>query len=731
MPLAARTRLGPYEILSPIGKGGMGEVYRARDTRLGRDVAIKVSTERFSERFEHEARAIASLNHPNICILHDVGPNYIVMELVAGESLKGPLPLETVLDYARQISSALQAAHEKGIVHRDLKPGNIMVAKGVVATGTVKLLDFGLAKVTHAFTSQDETVTETRAGTIVGSAAYMSPEQAEGKLVDARSDIFSLGIVLYELIAGHRPFIGGTAMSTMAAIMREEPPPLDAPEPISRIVMRCLAKRPADRFQSVAELKVELEKAGHTDQPGPAMPPSQPSIAVLPFADMSPGKDNEYFSDGMAEEIINALTRIPNFKVIARTSAFAFKGKQEDIRKIAGILGVANILEGSVRLAGTRVRIAAQLISAADGGHLWAERFDRDMSDIFAIQDEISQAIADALKAKLGPRQRSEAAARPTVNIEAYQAYLEGNHHQAEMTPEGMLRSLESYERAIRLDPNYAAPWAAIGSRAVDRALYIGLRPRDVIPAGLAAVDRALELNPECAEAYHMRGLIRSYYEWNWSAAGEDFARVIQLNPAFALAHVGRANIMVVQRRNQEAVVEIRRALELDPLNMVTRRSELFALYATGNGQLAVERARALVDLSAGSWLNWAFAARAMILQGLLEEADAALQKGLELSPGNVQLLAWLALARGRQGRIVDAERIRAEIEASAERQYVPLWLRALASEGSGDMEQAYRFMDQSLEERELNAPLWLMGRRADLGTDPRYQAQLRRINLA
>jgi len=709
----------------------MGEVYRARDTRLGRDVAIKVAAQRFSERFEHEARAIASLNHPNICILHDVGPNYIVMELVEGAPLKGPLPVETVLDYARQICSALQAAHEKGIIHRDLKPGNIMVSKGVVATGTVKLLDFGLAKVTHSFSSQDETITETRAGTIVGSAAYMSPEQAEGKPVDARSDIFSVGIVLYELIGGRRPFVGDTAMSTMAAIICEEPRPLDAPEPISRIVMRCLAKLPADRFQSVAELKAELEKAQNAAHPGPAPPPSQPSIAVLPFADMSPGKDSEYFGDGMAEEIINALTRIPNFKVIARTSAFAFKGKQEDIRKIAGILGVANILEGSVRLAGNRVRIAAQLISAADGSHLWSERFDRAMSDIFAIQDEISQSIADALKARLGPRSRTEAAARPTANVEAYQAYLEGNHYLAEMTPAGMARSLECFERALRLDPNYAAPWAAIGERALYQALYIGARPRDVIPDGIVAVNRALELNPECAEAYHIRGMVRTFYEWNWTGAEKDVARTLHLNPAFALAHVARANILAALRRNQEAVAEIREALELDPLNITTRRSELFVLYATGNGELAVERARSLVDLFGASWVSWAFAARALILQGLLAEADSALQKGLELSPGNVQLLAWLALARGRQGRVADAERIRAGIESSAAQQYVPFWLRALASEGCADLEQSYRFMDQSLDERELNAPLWVLGRRAELGSDPRYQAQLRRINLA
>jgi serine/threonine-protein kinase len=521
----------------------------------------------------------------------------------------------------------------------------------------------------------------------------------------------------------------------MAAILRAEPAPLNTQPELSRVILRCLQKSPSDRYQTTKDLKAALlaVSLSGVSQSGlaPVQHDAQPSIAVLPFADMSSGQDSEYFGDGLAEEIINALTRIPNFKVIARTSAFAFKGKQEDIRKIAEVLGVANILEGSVRRAGNRVRIAAQLITAADGSHLWSERFDRDMSDIFAIQDEISLAIADALKTKLGPRAQHELVARPTANIEAYQAYLEGNHHLAEMSPASTVRSLECFERSIQLDPNYAAPWAAIGERAINQALYIGLRPRDVIPAGLAAVDRALKLNPEAAEAYHIRGLMRAFYEWNWGGAEEDFSRAIELNPAFALAHVGKAIILAAQRRAESALAEISQALDLDPLNMTTRRTQLHVLYATGNGKLAVERARALVDLSSGSWLNLAFAARAFTLQGLLEEADATLQRGLELSPRNVQLLAWLAFVRGRQGRVGEAERIRAEMESTTAQQYVPFWLRAQASEGCGDMEQAYRFMDQSLDERELNAPIWLIARRPDFGSDPRYQAHLRRINLA
>jgi tetratricopeptide (TPR) repeat protein len=294
-----------------------------------------------------------------------------------------------------------------------------------------------------------------------------------------------------------------------------------------------------------------------------------------------------------------------------------------------------------------------------------------------------------------------------------------------------MARSLECYQRALRLDPNYAAPWAAIGERAIYQALYIGMRPRDVIPDGLAAVTKALTLNPETTEAYAIRGMIRLYYDWNWSAAGEDLARAIELNPAFAVAHVSRCNSLLAQQRNDEALAEIRLALELDPLNMITRRAEVFALFATGHAELAVEHARALVELFSGSWLSLAIAARAFTQCNLHEEAAATIQKGLELSPHNMTLLAWLALVRGRQGRIADAESIRAEMESSAAQQYMPFWLRAVASEGCGDLEQSYRFMDQSLDERELNAPLWLVGRRSELGSDPRYQALLRRINLS
>jgi len=356
MALAAGDKLGPYEIIAPIGAGGMGEVYRARDSRLGRYVAIKVATERFSDRFEREAQAIAALNHPHICQIYDVGPNYLVMELIDGTPLKGPLSVEKALPLALQIISALEEAHRKGITHRDLKPSNILVTPE-----GIKLLDFGLAKREHAAAESDATVTLTQVGTVLGTAAYMSPEQASGKPTDVRSDIFSFGAVLYEMLCGQRAFQGDTLGATMAAVLRDEPRPLHAAPELAPIITRCLRKSPADRFQSMTEVKASLTAV----RPGE----SAPSIAVLPFANMSGDKEQEYFSDGLTEEIINALAQIPGLKVTARTSAFAFRGKEQDITRIAEALHVGTILEGSVRRVGNRIRVTAELINATDGYH--------------------------------------------------------------------------------------------------------------------------------------------------------------------------------------------------------------------------------------------------------------------------------------------------------------------------------------------------------------------------
>ena len=438
MALTSGTKLGPYEIQSPLGSGGMGEVYCARDTRLDRTVAIKILPEHLSrdseakQRFDREARAISSLNHPHICTLYDIGPDFIVMEYVEGKPLRGPVAMEVAVRYAIQIADAMGAAHRKGIIHRDLKPANILVT-----SSGVKLLDFGLAKTRCPTAVGDEALTLelTQPGMIMGTPQYMAPEQIEGKSADARSDIFSFGSVLYEMLTGKSAFSGSSVPGVMAAILREQPTRASNVRPgvstdLDRLIARCLEKDPARRFGSMEEVKTALGKASLQQD-------ARTSIAVLPFANLSADRDNEYFGDGLAEEIINALTQVPGLRVIARTSAFAFKGRQEDARRIGETLGVANILEGSVRKAGNRIRVTAQLITAADGSHLWSERYDREMTDIFALQDEIAQAVVDALKKHLGAAMMLRGQ-RHVADIEAYRLYVRGRHYFWKFTPEAL-----------------------------------------------------------------------------------------------------------------------------------------------------------------------------------------------------------------------------------------------------------------------------------------------------
>ena len=446
-------KLGPYEILSSIGSGGMGEVWKARDTRLGRTVAIKKVNEQHSERFKQEARSIAALNHPNICQIFDIGDDYLVLEYVEGKPLSSPLKEEEAVNMAIQIATALEEAHKKGIIHRDLKPSNIMVTD----KGSVKLLDFGLAKLYEQNQSISSLPTEefpaTREGAILGTVAYMSPEQAQGQPADARSDIFSFGLVLYEMLSGRRAFSGDSNFMLLEAIVRKEPSPLKTSPQLEKVVKGCLEKNAAARYQTMAEAKVAMVKASTKKVTVNSEEP-QPSIAELPFVNMSGDKEQEYFSDGLAEEIINALTKIPGLKVIARTSAFDFKGKDQDITKIAEALRVSNILEGSVRKSGNRLRVTAQLITASDGSHLWSERYDRDMTDVFAIQDEISQAIVDKLRVRLSNDQ--PLVKRYTENMEAYNLYLKGRYHLEKFTPESLSKSKDYYEQAIAIDPQYA-----------------------------------------------------------------------------------------------------------------------------------------------------------------------------------------------------------------------------------------------------------------------------------
>jgi TolB-like protein len=546
---APGTALGPYELISRLGAGGMGEVWKARDTRVGRIVAIKRLNGEHAEGFKREARAIAALNHPHICQLYDVGPDYLVMEYVDGPILTGPMPVADAQRVATQIADALAAAHQKGIVHRDLKPANILISER-----GAKLLAFGLALIDGPASIETTiSVAPSRPGVVIGTVAYMSPEQAQGQAVDARSDVFSFGAVLYEMLSGRRAFARETALASLSAVVNDVPARLAAPATLERIVSRCLAKHPRDRFQSMTEVASALEQTLHGSSR------HQPSIAVLPFANMSRDSDDEFFSDGLAEEIINLLAKVPNLKVTARTSSFAFRGKEQDIRQVGDALGVRTILEGSVRRAGSRIRVTAQLIGTEDGYHLWSERYDRELTDVFAIQDDIAEAIAGALKTTLVARP-----ARHTPTVPAYDALLKARQLIRAYEPEAHARARGYCQQAIALDPLYAAPHALLAFISLHSTTHTGRPMPAVAPEIRRAAERALELDPLETDPHFLLGLVAFAHDYDWSEAEREFEIALRSPSPPAEAHWSRACFLSTFARFEEACAEMRRTVELD-----------------------------------------------------------------------------------------------------------------------------------------------------------------------
>jgi TolB-like protein/tRNA A-37 threonylcarbamoyl transferase component Bud32/Tfp pilus assembly protein PilF len=635
MSLAPGTLLGPYEILELLGAGGMGEVWKARDTRLGRMVAIKRLKVQYSARFEQEARAIAALNHPHICTLHDIGSDYLVMEYVQGQMLSGPLTLEQTSRIALQIADALEAAHKQGILHRDLKPANVMVTEA-----GAKLLDFGLAKLT---TDSAADATATMDSTISGTAAYMSPEQALGKALDARSDIFSFGAVLYELLSGRRAFDGGSILDTLNAVVLNEPASFDSP--LFSVVKRCLSKTPAQRFQNMAELKNALQTAL-----APASKPSnqQPSIAVLPFANLSRDADDEYFSDGLAEEIINALMKVTGLKVIARTSAFAFKGQNIDIRKIAEVLGVSTVLEGSVRKAGNRIRVTAQLITAADGTHLWSERYDRELADIFEVQDEIASAIAGSLKVKLSTNR----AARYTPKLPAYQAYLKARHNRGRLTRESIALYQDYLEQTIALDPNFALAYVDMADSYLMLSTTVGPAHKMMQQVRTYA-RKALDLDPALPEAQAMMGIVSCIYDYDWSEGARRFDLAMEQEPIAPQVREWYGFFCWVINTPDQAAEQMIRGLEEDPLNILSRQSLVSCLWGAGRLDDAAHELSECIKLDPQLPFAYSLLAIVEVSRGSLIAAESAAEKSLAMVrwPITVGVLAGISLKLGKTAR--------------------------------------------------------------------------------
>jgi len=714
MPLTPGTRLGPYEIESLIGSGGMGEVYKAHDGRLNRTVAIKRLIADNASQFQSEARAIAALNHPHICQIYDVGPDYLVLEYLQGEPISGPVTREEAVRLASQIADALHAAHERGILHRDLKPANVMVVRQGGSLHA-KLLDFGIAQLTSA----DPSATRTLAGDVTVTPAYMSPEQAAAKPLDARSDVFSFGAVLHELLTGTRAFTGDSTAQILSAVLRDDPSPLAAPPALQEIVKRCLAKDPHRRFQTMADVSQALRHlTGGTAE-------ATASIAVLPFANLSADRENEYFGDGLAEEIINALAQVEGLKVIARTSAFSFKGKNQDVRHIAQALGVTNVLEGSVRRSGDRIRVTAQLIAAADGTHLWSERYDRSMTDVFAMQDEIASAITDALKGKLGGERASPR--HYTPRLPAYESFLRGRAHLAQFTLEAWNRAKGLFEQAIALDAAYADPHAELALGYFICGMH-GMRSmREVAPFVRAEVDRALALNPSDPRPRFLSGAIALVHDYDWKGAEEHFGASMNVPDVSGHARWIYASLFLRGLgRFEESAAEMGRAVQQDPLNATWHAIWGAQLFDARRLDQAIEEGLRATELEPNYFIAQHLLGEAYWYGGQRSQAIAAFERAYQIVPWPIAA-GWLAAALWLRDEKARARQIVEAMGDSPE----PLWGRVVYHLLTSDLDAAADWYGRMIEHRD---PFALVYARASvvepLRRHPRWPELAARMKL-
>lgn len=618
MRLAAGTRLGFYQVVASLGSGGMGEVYRARDERLDRDVALKVLRSGLAEepdrlrRFQREAQLLAALDHPGIVTIFSVehadGVHFLTMQLVEGETLEeiipaGGLTEARLFEIAVPLLDAVAAAHRQGVVHRDLKPSNVMCTR----EGRVKVLDFGLARANPGQGSQSRTLSQE--GQIVGTVPYMSPEQLSGAPLDARTDIFSLGTLLYEMATGSRPFHGTTPVAMLTAILTHTPRNVrdlrpDLPAELGSIIEGCLRKEAADRPASVGELHRVvrgLAESGARSEPRgrPGSTPARTSgasIAVLPFTSLSADPEDAFFADGTSEEIINALGRLPDVKVAARTSSFSFRGTSEDLRGIGEKLGVKTILEGSVRRFGKRLRITAQLVDASDGYHLWSERYDREMIDVFDIQEEIARSIAARLTATLAPGSSGTFVRQGTSDLEAFRLYTQGRSLFDQRTGSGMQRAVPYFQNAIERDRNYALAWSGLADALVLLEDYQVVAVGSVVESARDAVRRALELDPNLAESHTSLGILETLLR-NGPAAVDALQRAVQLRPSYADAHNWLSWIQTVLGHRMAALASAERSVDLNPLAPEPLSNLALAQIANGSNERALRTARRALEI--------------------------------------------------------------------------------------------------------------------------------------
>jgi serine/threonine protein kinase/tetratricopeptide (TPR) repeat protein len=766
--LAPGTKLGPYEIIAAIGAGGMGEVYRARDSRLSRDVAIKVlpavlagDAERLA-RFEREAKTVAALNHPNIVTLHSIeeanGMRFLTMELVEGQNLAAlvvpaGLPLKRLLDLAIPMADALAAAHERGAVHRDLKPANVMVSR----EGRVKVLDFGLAKMATTDVAPDQTQAMTieaplsAVGQVMGTVPYMAPEQVRGEAVDARTDIFSMGILLYELATGRRPFAGPTQADVSSAILRDAPELVsatraDLPADIDRIIGRCLEKDPERRFQTAKDVRNELELVRRASESSgmssrlvartPAAEKETPSIAVLPFVNRSRDEEDEYFSDGLADELLSTLAKIRGLRVAARTSSFQFKGRNEGVAAIGQQLNVASVLEGTVRKSGNRVRISVQLVKVADGFHLWSETYDRTLDDIFAVQDDIAQSVVKELRTTLlgeDPDSRASGEVKAEVaaaaigrgsDAEAHRLYMQARFHFARITTEDVKRALELLRQAVAIDPAHALAWAMLSSVETYAAITGSISHHEGIARARVAAGQALALAPELPEALLALGGVQLWYDFDFAAAERGFRRAYAVAPGNAEVLYHMAVALNIAGRLDEGVLHCARALELDPLNVRIHAQWGRIHRSLRQYDVAVEAFRKAIAIAPQAIALHMLLAGTLVLQGRLDDALAEARSEAE---------AWArhcgaAIVAHLMGDSAVSDR---ELEALVAFADTAAFQILLVHAVRGEIEQAFEWLEQCYRQRDSGILFIKMEPFLDgMRTDARWQPWLKKLGL-